>query len=211
MLVKICGITNLEDALQVIEYGADALGFIFAPSKRQISPESAHEIISRLPSQISRVGVFVNESIVNIVQIAEFTKLSWLQLHGNESPEICKLLSKKHKVIKTVKVNPEGKINSIINFPTWKLLLDTSLPGIAGGSGCTFNWDVLSKFNPQNIFVAGGITAGNIGDLLKRVIPFGIDISSGVEIFPGKKDPQKLKQLFNTINQYLQTKSGMKK
>ncbi len=202
MLVKICGITNLEDAQMAIEAGADALGFIFAPSKRQISPEKASEIISRLPSRIQVVGVFRDESIEFMKQVAQFTKLSWLQLHGNESIETCQALSKFYKVVKTVKVNPNGTRESPIDLPAWKLLLDTALPGISGGTGIKFNWDALSQFNPENIFVAGGITPENIGDLLSRITPFGIDLCSGVEISPGRKDKQKLQQLFNVIHQF---------
>ncbi|MBN2093444.1 phosphoribosylanthranilate isomerase [candidate division KSB1 bacterium] len=202
MLVKICGITNLEDARLAIDAGADALGFIFAPSKRRISPEKAHEIISQLPNKIRIAGVFRDETLENMIQIANFTRLSWLQLHGSESFETCQQLLKTYKVVKTVKVNPAGMIESAIDLPAWKLLLDTSLPGISGGTGRTFNWDVLSQFNPKNIFVAGGITPENIGTLLSRVRPFGIDLCSGVEISPGRKDKQKLQQLFKVINQF---------
>lgn len=199
MIVKICGITNLEDALAAVEAGADALGFIFAPSKRRVTPECAAEIVRQLPEQVSAVGVFVDETEENILRVAEQVGLSWIQMHGQETPEMCARIGQSYKVIKAVKVAPNGNLRSEADYPTWKLLLDTYLPGMSGGSGQTFNWEVLRNFDPECVIVAGGLNPENVSDLLSHYRPFGIDVGSGVEAFPGKKDPQKLQRFFAQI------------
>lgn len=199
MIVKICGITNLEDALAAVEAGADALGFIFAPSKRRVTPECAAEIVRQLPEQVSAAGVFVDETEANILRIAEQVGLSWIQLHGQETPEMCARIGQSYKVIKAVKVDPQGNLRSEIDYPAWKLLLDTYLPGMSGGSGQTFNWEILRNFDPERVIVAGGLNPENVSDLLSHYQPFGIDVGSGVEAFPGKKDPQKLQRFFAQI------------
>ena len=199
MIVKICGITNLEDALLAFEAGADALGCIFAPSKRRVTPECAAEIVKQLPEQVAAVGVFVDETPDNVLRIAEQVGLSWIQLHGQETLEMCAQIGRTYKVIKAVKVDPDGNLRSEVDYPAWKLLLDTYLPGQSGGSGKTFNWGILRQFDPERVIVAGGLNPENVGDLLSHYQPFGIDVGSGVEAFPGKKDPQKLQQFFGQI------------
>jgi phosphoribosylanthranilate isomerase len=200
MLIKICGITNLEDAILAAELGATALGFIFAPSKRQVIPAQAKDIIAQLPNRIEKVGVFVNEQQDKILQIAETVGLSCIQLHGNESQAMCDELGKYFKIIKAVKINPRGKIVSKNDYSAWKILLDTYVPRAEGGSGMKFNWKILSRFNLDDMIVAGGLTPENIGDLLSRFQPFGIDVCSRVEAYPGKKDAGKLYRFFKQIN-----------
>ncbi|UCE04817.1 MAG: phosphoribosylanthranilate isomerase [bacterium] len=202
MLVKICGITNIEDALLALKSGAGALGFIFSPSKRQISPQKAADITAQLPNNVPKVGVFVDDHMENILHIAEIVRLTCIQLHGSENHTMCDELGKSFKVIKTVRIDPRGKIISKIDYSTWKILLDTYLPGVEGGSGMRFNWDILNELNLENIIVAGGIRPENIGELISEFKPFGIDLCSGVEAYPGKKDPHKLRCLFKQIKQY---------
>ncbi|UCE06270.1 MAG: phosphoribosylanthranilate isomerase [bacterium] len=202
MFIKICGITNLDDALSAVKFGASALGFIFAPSKRRITAKTAKEIISHLPPEVLKVGVFVNDQKEEMFRIAEEVKLSCIQLHGSESQELCDELSKSFQVIKAVKIDPEGNLKTESNYNVWKLLMDTYLPRIEGGSGVAFNWQALKQFNLGEIIVAGGITPENVRGLLSHYQPFGIDVSSGVESFPGKKDTQKLAKLFLQIKKF---------
>jgi phosphoribosylanthranilate isomerase len=200
MLIKICGITNQEDAKLAVESGATALGFIFAPSKRQVTPAQAKKIIAHLPCRMEKIGVFVNEQQKKILQIAEMVGLSCIQLHGNESQTMCDELGKHFKIIKAVKIDPWGKIISKNDYCAWKILLDTYVPQIEGGSGKRFKWEILRQFNLGDIIVAGGLNHENIGSLLSQYQPFGIDVCSGVEAYPGKKDAEKLDRFFKQIS-----------
>jgi phosphoribosylanthranilate isomerase len=200
MLIKICGITNQGDAKLAVESGATALGFIFAPSKRQVTPAQAKKITARLPCRIEKIGVFINEQQEKILQIAEMAGLSCIQLHGNESQAMCDELSKYFKIIKTVKIDPWGKIISKNDYCTWKILLDTYVPQLEGGSGKRFKWEILRQFDLDDIIVAGGLNHENIGLLLSQYQPFGIDVCSGVEAWPGKKDTEKLNRFFKQIS-----------
>ncbi|MDZ7331206.1 MAG: phosphoribosylanthranilate isomerase [candidate division KSB1 bacterium] len=196
LFVKICGITNIDDALLSAELGASAVGFVFAPSKRRISAEQARHIISHLPKDIEKVGVFVNECPTNILNLANYAGLTCVQLHGNESPMMCELLGKYLPVIKAEKITPEGQFMHNLDLSAWKILLDTHVQGIHGGSGRTFNWEALIQLNLSNIIIAGGLGPENIEALLAKVQPFGVDLSSSLEAFPGKKDPMKLQLFF---------------
>ncbi|MBN2010758.1 phosphoribosylanthranilate isomerase [candidate division KSB1 bacterium] len=199
MFIKICGITHIDDARLAVELGANALGFIFAPSKRQVTAKHAADIISMLPAQVEKVGVFVDESRERIIEIAETAGLSCLQLHGSESRYLCTELGKQYKVLKSVKIDPSGTVLSPTDFPVWKLLLDTHLPKLAGGTGMTFPWERLQEFDTENVIVAGGLSPDNISALINNYQPFGVDVNSGVESSPGQKDPAKLIELFRII------------
>jgi len=199
MFIKICGITNIHDALLATKLGASALGFIFAPSKRQITPKKAAEIILQLPKSIEKVGVFVNEIKENILKIGDQIGLSCIQLHGNESPQLCQEIGKQFKTIKAIKIDPSGKVKKTDIYPVWKILLDTYVPNAEGGSGKTFNWEALNEFDLANVIIAGGLNPENIQDLLSQFSPFGIDLSSGVEVLPGKKNHAKLYRFFQKI------------
>jgi len=199
MFIKICGITNITDALLATKLGASALGFVFAPSKRQIKPNEAAKIISQLPQDIERVGVFVNETKENIFKIAELCGLTIIQLHGDESPQMCREIGEYYKVIKAIKIKKKDQIKTNQEYPVWKILLDTYSPQVEGGSGQTFDWDILNEFDLDNVIVAGGLNPTNISDLLTQHNPFGIDLSSGVELSPGKKDKEKLELFFKQI------------
>jgi len=202
LFIKICGITNEDDALLAADLGATALGFIFASSKRQVTPARAKNIIATLPQHIEKVGVFVDEQQDKIWQIAEMVGLTIIQLHGNESPAMCDKLGQYFKIIKTVKIDPRGRVVANNDCSCWKILLDTYVPQTEGGSGISFNWDILSQFNPDEIIVAGGLSPDNVQGLLSRFQPFGIDVCSGVEAYPGKKEVKKLNRFFKKIGDF---------
>lgn len=192
--IKICGITNIEDAEAAVKFGANALGFVFYnKSPRAISPDNARSIISSLPPFISTVGVFVDEDKTSIEDIASYADLNIIQLHGNESPQACNL---RRKVIKAIRVKELSDLASLQNYSSVSaFLLDAYSPDEYGGTGKVFNWDIAveaKKFG--NVILAGGLNHSNIEDAIRTVRPYGIDVSTGVEgIQKGKKDLLKLK------------------
>jgi phosphoribosylanthranilate isomerase len=200
MRIKICGITNPKDAQIASDLGADALGFVFAKgSPRIITPEAAGNIISKLPPFIVPVGVFVDSPIEEILSIIEYTRIQCVQLHGNESPFECMKIN--IPVIKAFKVHEHFRADALISFKVSAYLLDTYVEGAAGGTGKTFNWNVAVEAKAYGkIILAGGLNPGNIRVAIRKVQPYGIDISSGVESVPGKKDKRKLQQLFTAIH-----------
>ena len=192
--VKICGITNIKDALTAIEYGADALGFVFYPgSPRAITPEAAKSIISSLPPFISTVGVFVNEDMANLEKTASYTGLDVIQLHGSEPPGDC-VAGK--KIIKAIRVKDLADIEPLKLYKTVSaFLLDTYSPDAIGGTGKVFNWEIAveaKKFG--RIILAGGLTPDNIEEAVRIVQPYGVDVSTGVESSKkGTKNHEKLR------------------
>jgi phosphoribosylanthranilate isomerase len=200
--IKICGITNLEDAQNVISLGFDALGFIFAKdSPRYITPEAAEEICLFLPPFIKLVGVFVDEDPAIIEEIVKRCKLDLIQLHGSESPKDCLNLSR--KVIKAFRVQDLEDIKPIIKYQgiVSAILLDTKLPSKMGGTGQVFDWGLAIQAKEFDIplILAGGINHTNIKKAIQLVNPYAVDISSGVEISAGKKDYNKMKELKNLV------------
>lgn len=200
--IKFCGITNIKDALEAAGLGINALGFVFAKSPRQVSPEKAKEIIEKLPPWISAVGVFVNEKSEAVSEIAEHCRLDYIQLHGEESPEYCGSLGL--KVIKTIK----DDIEKISDYNVSGFLLDTHDHGKAGGTGKTFNWDLAldAKKYGCPIILAGGLTPENIGEAVEKVKPYGVDVSSGIELAPGKKDYEKMKRFVEEVKKTIEGK-----
>ena len=192
--VKICGITNFKDALTAIEYGADALGFVFYPgSPRAITPEAAKSIISSLPPFISTVGVFVNEDMVNIGKTVSYTGLDIIQLHGSEPPEDC-VTGK--KIIKAIRVKDIADIEPLNLYKTVSaFLLDTYSPDAIGGTGKVFNWEIAVEAKKSGrIILAGGLTPDNIEEAVRIVQPYGVDVSTGVESSKkGTKNHEKLR------------------
>lgn len=190
--VKICGITNVEDALAAVDYGADALGFIFfSKSPRYVSPEKAKEIISLLPPFITTIGVFVNESPENIKKTLEFSGLDVLQLHGEEPPEACKIW---RRVIKAFRVRDFTDLKPFEKYKTSAFLLDTYSPESFGGTGQTFNWDIAVEAKRYGkIILSGGLTQDNIEKAIKWVNPYAVDVCSGIETEKGKKDLKKMR------------------
>ena len=204
--VKICGITNAEDAMAAVQLGADLLGFNFCPkSPRYIEPKSAEKIIRKLPASVDVVGVFVNEDTDFIRRIAGDLMLNWVQLHGDESPGFCTSLDNMSaKVIKAVRVKDGKDIEYSRNFATDALLLDAYHPQLYGGTGERFDWKLLPQLTGHKFgrtFLAGGITADNVLEAISQGF-YGIDICSGIESSPGKKDHKKMAALFNKIKSF---------
>jgi phosphoribosylanthranilate isomerase len=211
--IKICGLTNLEDALLAIGMGVDALGFIFAESPRQITPIMAKTIIRTLPPLVQTVGVFVNEEPARIKEIQSFCGLDLLQLHGDESPEICQDLMP-HS-IKAFRLQNEADIRNIKRYQrvVRAILLDTFQKGKAGGTGQTFDWSLAVKAKEVGlpIILAGGLGPENIQEAIATVKPYAVDVNSSIEKRPGKKDPVLMKQLMEKINAYrIQEPEGRK-
>ena len=200
--VKICGITNLEDAEASIDAGADLLGFNFyKESPRYIEPKNAQKIIARLPAFMDIVGLFVNADYDTIRKAMDQCSLNWLQLHGDELPEFCHSLGSLHlSTIKALRVKSYEDIKKAELYFTDAILLDAFDPEKYGGTGLRFDWNIIGHIN-KRIFLAGGINPDNVVEAVKLGV-YGIDICSGVESEPGKKDHKKLKQLFENIRHY---------
>ena len=197
--VKICGITNYEDAVAAMDMGADLLGFNFYPrSPRYVTPGKALQIINKLPAFIDIAGVFVNESLEQIHETTDLCQLDWIQLHGDESPEFCKeFLSHNIKVMKALRVKEQADIEKADDYFTDAILLDAFGPEKYGGTGLTFDWNIIGHIG-KRVFLAGGIDPDNAADAVKLGV-YGIDVCSGIEAEPGKKDHQKMKRLFENI------------
>lgn len=190
--VKICGITCIEDALAAIEFGADALGFVFAPSPRRIAPEQAAAIAAQLPPFVARVGVFVNESLERVREIMTRCDLDYAQLHGSESPEYCQALFP--RAIKAFRVRDGSVLRLFPQYKARAFLLDAYDPHVMGGTGQSLDWGLARearRFGP--IILSGGLTPENVARAIEVAQPFAVDVSSGVEASPGKKDHAKLK------------------
>ncbi len=197
--VKICGITNYEDAVAAMDMGADLLGFNFyAKSPRYIAPMKAAEIIKKLPAFIDVSGVFVNSSLDEIREIATQCQLDWVQLHGDENTEFCRWLSYDSvKTMKVVRVKDVSDLQQVDSYFTDAVLLDTYNPQRYGGTGLTFDWNIIGHI-AKRVFLAGGITPDNAAAAVSLGV-YGIDVCSGVESKPGKKDHKKMKALFDSI------------
>jgi phosphoribosylanthranilate isomerase len=191
--IKICGITNLEDAFFAIDCGADALGFVFyPPSPRYISTLEAAKIIKQLPPFITVVGLFVNESESMIKKTISEANINLLQFHGDENSTFCERFN--FPYIKAFRVKADTDLVSLEQqFTSAKgLLLDTYVKGIPGGTGETFNWDLIPEKRHKPIILAGGLTVQNVLDAMIKVRPYAVDVSGGVEKVKGKKDHVKL-------------------
>ncbi len=187
--VKICGITNLSDGLAAAEAGADALGFVFHDqSPRHVALEVAAELIRELPPFVIKVGVFVNAPEERVVRAAQECGLNLLQFHGDESPEYC--LQFGLMSMKAFRVRDQASLQALPDYRTDAWLLDAYAPDKLGGTGETFNWDLALQARTWNrpIFLAGGLTPENVAEAVRCARPYAVDVSSGVEAAPGKKD-----------------------
>ncbi len=200
--VKICGITNLEDALAACSCGADAIGFVFAESPRRVSPTTARSIIKRLPPYLVTVGVFVNEDKGKVRKIAADCGLSCLQFHGDETPGYCDYFKDRYKIIKAVRVRDNDGLAGLGKYNVDAFLLDTYVRGRRGGTGVKFNWDlaVKAKRYGKPLILAGGIRIENVKDAIKKVRPYAIDVSSAIESAPGRKDHNLMKAFIRKIH-----------
>jgi len=200
--VKVCGITTLEDARYAAHLGYSAVGFIFYPkSPRCVDPGRVKDIVSQLPPFVTTVGVFVNEKADTIKHICEYTKLTMLQLHGDESPEFCNAMPL--RVMKAFGIDESFDFSQLAAYAEPNVaafILDKHSPELVGGTGQTFDWDLVQKAREYGrIILAGGITPFNVQDAIKEAEPFGIDVNSGVEVLPGKKNRVKLKELLEKV------------
>jgi len=197
--IKVCGITRLEDALEAASLGADALGFVFyRKSPRFIETRQAAEIIEKLPPFIKTVGLFVNANMETILRTINECPVDIIQLHGSESPEFCAAMPR--MVIKAFRVQSKDSIASLNDYSgsVRAILLDAYSKTSPGGTGQTFNWDVIPD-NLPNLILAGGLKPQNIADAVKRVRPYAIDASSGLESAPGIKSHEKMRGFFSAI------------
>ena len=198
MRVKICGITNIEDALLCENLGANALGFIFYKnSKRYIAPENASKISSQLSPFTMRVGVFVNESPEEINEIAKLTKLNVVQLHGEEKPEVVEIINL--PVIKSFRIDVNFNFDVLNEYKKTVFLLDAFSKSAYGGTGLSFKWNLIPYEIKNKIILAGGVSSENIEQIYRTVKPAAVDLSSSLEKSPGEKDEKKVREFFNKI------------
>ena len=192
--IKICGITNIDDAMAAVEFGADAVGFVFFQgSPRYISPDAAAGIIRKLPSFAMTIGVFVDEKPSQIEKTIASTGIDVIQLHGDEPPEMCAF---SRRIIKAIRIKSLASLDPLVHYQdkVSAFLLDTFSPGSLGGTGQKFNWDIATYAKQfGRTILSGGLTPDNIVEAIRRVRPYGVDVSSGVELKKGKKDHLKMR------------------
>jgi len=192
--VKICGITRVEDAVAAVDSCADALGFMFVEaSPRRVTHEQAAEILHELPPFVARVGVFVNPSADEVRAAIAETGIDTLQFHGEETPVFCRQFGL--RVIKAFRVRDAESLKPLADFRSETWLLDSFVAGKHGGTGAVFNWDLAAQAVKEGgrVILAGGLTPDNATDAVRRVRPYALDVSSGVELAPGKKDVSKMR------------------
>lgn len=197
--VKVCGITCAEDAAAAVAAGAHALGFVFAAdSPRRVAPDAAARIIAELPPFVATVGVFVDQAPAEIEAIARGCALHFVQLHGAEPPELARALSR--PVIRAVRVRDERSLALLAGYPARAFLLDAYVAGQAGGTGQCAPWRLVEGLRAAlPIILAGGLTPANVGEAVRRVRPYAVDASSGLESRPGRKDPRKLEEFIANV------------
>ena len=198
--IKICATTSIGDALASIEAGADALGFVFAPSKRRVSAEQVREMVDQIPEHVERIGVFSNEPVERVAEITMQAGLTGIQLHGEETPAFIDELKQRLmpgngvRVIKSVLVNDHFEAR-FLQVSQHYDSIDSILLDSGGGSGRTFDWQraqPLLRSNKKHLILAGGLNSGNVGEGIRQFTPWGVDVVSGVEHEPGRKDHGKL-------------------
>ena len=191
--VKICGNTTLDDTLAAVQAGTDAVGFVFyKKSPRAVEQKAAAEIISRLPPFVVPVGVFVNEELDAVRRIMDECHISLAQLHGDESPQYCTDLGR--AVIKAVRVRDRRDLERMTSYQVAGFVLDAFVEGVPGGTGVTIDWDLACEAQVMGpIILAGGLTPDNVLEAVRQARPYGVDVSSGVEASPGKKDQAKVR------------------
>jgi phosphoribosylanthranilate isomerase len=198
--VKVCGIRSVEEAEAALEAGADALGMNFWPSSpRYVGPRLAHEVINKLSPVVSVVGVFVNEEASRIIDLASELRLSAVQLHGDESPDFCASLGS-IKTIKAIRVGQDFDLSVIERYPVSMVLLDSNIKGSYGGTGQRFDWRIaIEAKRLARIILAGGLNIENVWEAITHVRPAAIDVCSGIEAEPGRKDLDKLQRFMAIV------------
>ena len=198
--VKICGMTQLKDALFAVDQGATAVGFIFYnKSPRSVTKKAAREIIAKLPPFVDTVGVFVNETAERVNKVADYCGLDLVQLHGEESPAFCRKINR--RVIKAFRIKDLQSFKKLEKYSVSGFLLDTFSENLHGGTGKVFDWNLAHRAKKMGpIILAGGLTSRNICQAIRQVRPYGVDVCSGVEKEPGIKDPEKVRAFLKNIS-----------
>jgi phosphoribosylanthranilate isomerase len=199
--VKICGITSREDATAAVEAGADALGFVFVPgTPRCLHPDVAERIVGALPPFVTPVGVFVDQPLEEVVRIAARCNLQAVQLHGNEPEEFSRRIPL--RVIKALRVRDVDSLRILPTYPAHAFLLDAFVEGQAGGTGTSIPWELAMRAKGHApIILSGGLRPETVGQAVLQVRPYGVDVSSGVEVSPGRKDHQKVREFIAAVRQ----------
>ncbi|MBI2853513.1 MAG: phosphoribosylanthranilate isomerase [Chloroflexi bacterium] len=198
--VKICGITNLEDALWAARCGADALGFVFAPSPRRVTLDQVRGIVPNLPPYVTKVGVFVDQDLAFVKEAMATCPLDVAQLQGSESPEYCRELFP--RVVKAFRVKDARSLANMANYRVAAYLLDSYVEGRDGGTGTAFNWDLARDAGRHGpVILGGGLNKHNVWLAITMVQPYGVDVSSGVESAAGRKDPVKVRDFIQAARQ----------
>lgn len=198
MKVKVCGITNYEDAVMALDQGVDALGFNFyRPSPRYIDPAAAYAIIRRLPPFSISVGLFVNAVVEDVAEIAAFTGVQVVQLHGDETPDYCRRLANL-PLLKVLRMGGDSIPDNLQEYPVRAFLLDAKDEALFGGTGKSFDWRLAITIN-YPIVIAGGLRPENVREAIRIATPYGVDVCSGVESRPGKKDAGLLMEFMNEV------------
>jgi phosphoribosylanthranilate isomerase len=196
--VKICGITNLEDALAAVKWGADALGFVFAPSPRQVTPQQVANIVAGLPPFVCKVGVFVDSGLPEVKETMRACGLDLAQLHGSESPDFCGEVFP--RVIKSFRVEDESVLALLPQYKVSAYLLDSYNEALKGGTGRSFDWEIAKKARRYGpIILSGGLTSANVHQAISLARPYAVDVSSGVESKPGVKNHAKLQAFLEIV------------
>lgn len=206
--VKICGTTNLDDALAAVDAGADALGFVFyAKSPRAVSPKTAAAIIAQLPPFVVPVGVFVDEEVSVVRQMLSDCGILVAQLHGSETPQYCVDLGR--TVLKAIRVRHRRDLEGMMPYHVAGFVLDAFVPGVPGGTGQAIDWHLAAEATCVGpVILAGGLTPENVAEAIRRVRPYGVDVSSGVEASPGKKDHGKMRAFIANAKACVETLSS---
>ena len=199
--IKICGITNKIDAVNAASLHVDMLGFVFyKKSKRYVGPRLAEDIINELPASIEKVGLFVDEEKSRVLQIAQDAGLTMLQFHGDETPEYCSNFRDNYKVIKAFRLKDKNDLKKVNDYDTDFYLLDNFKTDSIGGTGEPFDWKILKDFEIlKPVILAGGLNPGNVGRAIKEIAPLGVDVSTGVETSPGRKDLDLMKKFVENV------------
>jgi phosphoribosylanthranilate isomerase len=197
--VKICGITSRQDAAAAVAAGADALGFVFVlDTPRCIRAEVAERIVAGLPPFLTTVGVFVNQALDEVLEIAARCRLQAVQLHGEEPEEIARRIPV--RVIKAIRVRNRESLRPVATYPADAFLLDAYVEGKAGGTGTAFPWDLVAAITERApIILSGGLRPDNVEAAVRCLRPYAVDVSSGVEVRPGEKDPQKVREFVAAV------------
>ena len=199
--IKICGITNKRDAIEASKLGVEMIGFVcYEGSKRYVEPKTIRDIANEIPPYIAKVGVFVDETAENVSEIAQDCSFDILQFHGDESPEYCAGFKDDYKVIKAFRIKDKDSLKGINAYDTGYYLLDTYSTKLAGGTGECFNWNVLAGYEfLKPVILSGGLTPDNVVRAIQGIVPYGVDVSSGVEKSAGKKDLELMKRFVENV------------